>query len=213
VSSRFYCGDAEERARGLEAAERELRAGNLVVIPTDTVYGLAADAFAAYAVDSLRVVKRRGRDLPVPVLVGNAQTLDGLVDILPPAADVLRKAFWPGGLTLIVRHASTLVWDLGDSFGTVGVRMPLHPVAVELLNRTGPLAVSSANISGQPPAATCDEAVAQLGEGVSVYLDGGPAGEPVPSTIIDCTVEPPRLLRAGALSVEELRREVPDLVT
>jgi L-threonylcarbamoyladenylate synthase len=212
VSQRFDCSVALERARGLEAAERALRFGELVVLPTDTVYGLAADAFSASAVDGLLAAKRRGRDMPVPVLVGSTATLDGLVDVLPPAADALRQAFWPGGLTLIVRHAASLVWDLGDAFGTVGVRMPLHPVAVELLSRTGPLAVSSANVSGSPPAATCDEAVHQLDEAVAVYLDGGPAGEPVPSTIIDCTVDPPKLLRAGAIPVEELRTEVPDLI-
>jgi L-threonylcarbamoyladenylate synthase len=209
---RFDCSDAAERARGLEAAERALRFGELVVVPTDTVYGLAADAFSASAVDGLLNAKRRGRDMPVPVLVGAWSTLEGLVDAVTPAVDALRKAFWPGGLTLIVRHAASLVWDLGDTSGTVGVRMPLHPVAVELLTRTGPLAVSSANISGSPPAVSCDEAVDQLGDQVAVYLDGGPAGEPVPSTIIDCTVEPPRLLRAGAIPVEELRREVPELV-
>jgi tRNA threonylcarbamoyl adenosine modification protein (Sua5/YciO/YrdC/YwlC family) len=209
---RFDCSDAAERARGLEAAERALRFGELVVVPTDTVYGLAADAFSASAVDGLLNAKRRGRDMPVPVLVGAWSTLEGLVDAVSPAVDALRKAFWPGGLTLIVRHAASLVWDLGDTSGTVGVRMPLHPVAVELLTRTGPLAVSSANISGSPPAVSCDEAVDQLGDRVAVYLDGGPAGEPVPSTIIDCTVEPPRLLRAGAIPVEELRREVPELV-
>jgi tRNA threonylcarbamoyl adenosine modification protein (Sua5/YciO/YrdC/YwlC family) len=211
MSSRFDCTDAAERARGIESAERALRFGELVVLPTDTVYGLAADAFSASAVDGLLSAKKRGRDMPVPVLVGAWSTLDGLVDTLPPAADALRKAFWPGGLTLVVRHAASLIWDLGDAFGTVAVRMPLHPVAIELLTRTGPLAVSSANTSGSPPAATCDEAVDQLGDLVSVYLDGGPSGEPVPSTIIDCTVDPPRLLRAGAISVEDLRSEVPDL--
>jgi L-threonylcarbamoyladenylate synthase len=211
MTQRFDCTDAAERTRGLEAAERALRFGELVVLPTDTVYGLAADAFSASAVDGLLAAKKRGRDMPVPVLVGAWSTLDGLVDVLPPAADALRKAFWPGGLTLVVRHAASLIWDLGDAFGTVAVRMPLHPVAIDLLTRTGPLAVSSANSSGSPPAATCDEAVDQLGDLVSVYLDGGPSGEPVPSTIIDCTVDPPRLLRAGAISVEDLRSEVPDL--
>src|SRR3954469_10622671 len=197
MTQRFDCTDAAERARGLEAAERALRFGELVVLPTDTVYGLAADAFSASAVDGLLAAKKRGRDMPVPVLVGAWSTLDGLVDVLPPAADALRKAFWPGGLTLVVRHAASLIWDLGDAFGTVAVRMPLHPVAIDLLTRTGPLAVSSANTSGAPrphalrappaplafpsanpsappPAATCDEAVEQLADLVSVYLDGGP---------------------------------------
>jgi tRNA threonylcarbamoyl adenosine modification protein (Sua5/YciO/YrdC/YwlC family) len=211
MSARFDCSDAEQRARGLEAAERALKFGELVVLPTDTVYGLAADAFSASAVDGLLAAKRRGRDMPVPVLVGASSTLYGLVDFLPLAADLLQKAFWPGGLTLVVRHARSLVWDLGDASGTVAVRMPMHPVALELLNRTGPLAVSSANVSGSPPAATYGEAVGQLGDLVRVYLDGGPAGEPVPSTIVDCTVDPPRLLRAGAIPVDDLRAEVPDL--
>jgi len=149
----------------------------------------------------------------VPVLVGSWATLDGLVDALPPEADLLRKAFWPGGLTLVVRHAAALAWDLGDAHGTVAVRMPLHPVAVELLQRTGPMAVSSANVSGSPPATNADEARAQLGEDVAVYLDAGPSGEPVASSIVDCTVHPPRLLRAGAVSTEALRGEVPELVT
>jgi tRNA threonylcarbamoyl adenosine modification protein (Sua5/YciO/YrdC/YwlC family) len=211
MSARFDCADAEQRSRGLEAAERALKFGELVVLPTDTVYGLAADAFSASAVDGLLAAKRRGRDMPVPVLVGAWSTLYGLVDFLPLAADLLQKAFWPGGLTLVVRHARSLVWDLGDASGTVAVRMPMHPVALELLNRTGPLAVSSANVSGSPPAATYGEAVGQLGDSVRVYLDGGPAGEPVPSTIVDCTVHPPKLLRAGAIPVDDLRAEVPDL--
>jgi L-threonylcarbamoyladenylate synthase len=164
MSARFDCTDAEQRSRGLEAAERALKFGELVVLPTDTVYGLAADAFSASAVDGLLAAKRRGRDMPVPVLVGAWSTLDGLVDVLPPAADLLRKAFWPGGLTLVVRHAASLVWDLGDAYGTVAVRMPMHPVALELLGRTGPLAVSSANVSGSPPAATYGEANGQLGD-------------------------------------------------
>jgi tRNA threonylcarbamoyl adenosine modification protein (Sua5/YciO/YrdC/YwlC family) len=211
VSAVFDCSEAAGRERGLAAAERAVKYGELVVLPTDTVYGIGADAFSASAVDGLLAAKRRGRDMPVPVLVGAWSTVEGLVDTLPPAADRLRKAFWPGGLTLVVRHASSLVWDLGDAFGTVAVRMPMDPVALELLGRTGPLAVSSANVSGSPPAVTCEQAREQLGDAVSVYLDGGASGEPVPSTIIDCTVDPPRLLRAGALSVEDLRSEVPDL--
>ncbi len=207
----YDCSDPLRRAAGLTAAERAIAAGDLVVLPTDTVYGIAADAFAPNAVARLLAAKRRGRDMPVPVLIGSWHTLDGLVDHVSPAADALRSAFWPGGLTLVVRHALALAWDLGDAEGTVAVRMPLHPVAIELLQRTGPLAVSSANVSGRPPADDAADAFSQLGDDVSVYLDGGRSDDPLASTIVDCTVEPPRLLRAGAVSLEELRTEVPDL--
>ena len=209
----YDCGDPNTRKAGLAAATRSVQRGEVVVLPTDTVYGNGVDAFTPAAVDALLAAKRRGRDMPVPVLVGSWATLDGLVDALPPEADLLRKAFWPGGLTLVVRHAAALAWDLGDAHGTVAVRMPLHPVAVELLQRTGPMAVSSANVSGSPPATNADEARAQLGEDVAVYLDAGPSGDPVASSIVDCTVHPPRLLRAGAVSTEALRGEVPELVT
>jgi L-threonylcarbamoyladenylate synthase len=211
VSELIYdCSDPVQRAAGLSAAERAVSAGDLIVLPTDTVYGIGADAFSPHAVARLLAAKRRGRDMPVPVLIGSWATLDGLVDHVSAAADALRKAFWPGGLTLIVRHALALAWDLGDAEGTVAVRMPLHPVAVELLQRTGPLAVSSANVSGRAPAADAHEALAQLGDDVSVYLDGGMSADPLPSTIVDCTVEPPRLLRAGAVSLTDLRAEVAD---
>jgi tRNA threonylcarbamoyl adenosine modification protein (Sua5/YciO/YrdC/YwlC family) len=207
----YDCADPERRAAGLKAAERAIAVGDLVVLPTDTVYGIAADAFSPNAVARLLAAKRRGRDMPVPVLIGSWNTLDGLVDHVPPQVDALRKAFWPGGLTLVVRHALSLAWDLGDAEGTVAIRMPLHPVAIELLQRTGPLAVSSANVSGRPPAPDAADALAQLGDDVTVYLDGGPSTDPVPSTIVDCTISPPKLLRPGAVSVSELRSEVPDL--
>jgi L-threonylcarbamoyladenylate synthase len=209
--TRYDCAEPEQRAAGLRAAEAAIRRGELVVVPTDTVYGLAADAFNPPAVDALLAAKGRGRDMPVPVLVGSWDTITGLVDRLPPAADQLLRAFWPGGLTLVVRHAATLAWDLGDAFGTVAVRMPLHPVALELLAATGPLATSSANRSGQPAPGSCREAADQLGDAVAVYLDGGPAADAVASSIVDCTLDPPRLLRVGAVPVEQLREVVPDL--
>jgi tRNA threonylcarbamoyl adenosine modification protein (Sua5/YciO/YrdC/YwlC family) len=209
----YDSSDPIRRAAGLTAAERAIAAGELAVLPTDTVYGIAADAFSPRAVARLLAAKRRGRDMPVPVLVGSWFTLDGLVDHVSPAADALRCAFWPGGLTLVVRHAVSLAWDLGDADGTVAVRMPLHPVAIELLQRTGPLAVSSANVSGRSPAVDAADAFGQFGDDVAVYLDGGPSADPVPSTIVDCTVDPPRLLRAGAISLEELRTEVPEILS
>lgn len=212
MSVTYDCGDPDGRSAGLAAAARAVQRGEVVVLPTDTVYGIGADAFTPAAVDALLAAKRRGRDMPVPVLVGSWTTLDGLVDTLPDTADRLRRAFWPGALTLVVRHAASLAWDLGDAAGTVAVRMPLHPVAVELLARTGPMAVSSANVSGSPPAASAAEAERQLGDDVAVYLDAGQSGEPVASSIVDCTVSPPRLLRTGAVPVDDLRAEVPDLL-
>ena len=205
-------GVASERALGLEQAADAVRRGELVVLPTDTVYGLGADAFSHEAVGGLLAAKGRGRDMPVPVLVGSPRTLDGIATALSPTARELVQAFWPGGLTLVARVQPSLQWDLGDTGGTVAVRMPLHPVAIELLQVTGPMAVSSANVTGRPPATTVDEAIAQLGESVSVYLDGGPCGEPVASTIVDVTGPVPRLLRAGAVSVETLREVAGDLV-
>jgi L-threonylcarbamoyladenylate synthase len=196
---------------GVEAAVYALRRGQLVVIPTDTVYGLAADAFSPEAVSLLLEAKGRSRDMPTPVLVPNVRTLDGLIDDVPPIARELAEAFWPGPLTLVVVHAATLAWDLGETKGTVAIRMPLDKVALSVLEQTGPLAVSSANRSGLPPATDCAEAARQLGTAVEVYLDGGESGEPVPSTILDLTGDKPVILRLGALSLEELQTVIPDL--
>lgn len=204
--------DPAERPRGLERAAAALRRGALVVLPTDTVYGLAADAFRPEAVADLLRAKGRGRDMPVPVLVGSPRGLDGIALAVSRVGRDLVDAFWPGALTLVCRAQPSLQWDLGDAHGTVAVRMPLHPVAIELLRETGPLAVSSANRTGQPPATTCAGAVDQLGEAVAVYLDGGPSGDPVPSTIVDVTGQVPVVLRAGALPVARLREVASDLV-
>jgi len=200
-----------ERPVGIEQATDAVRRGELVVLPTDTVYGLGTDAFSAEAVGDLLEAKGRGRDMPVPVLVGSPRTLDGIATRLGTAARALVEAFWPGGLTLVAHAQPSLQWDLGDTGGTVAVRMPLHPVAIELLQATGPMAVSSANTTGHPPATTADEAVEMLGDAVSVYLDGGRSGEPVPSTIVDVTGDVPKVLRTGALGVELLREVVGDL--
>ncbi len=200
----YDCSDPDSRAAGLTAARTTLKSGRLAVIPTDTVYGLAADAFDSGAVADLLAAKRRGRDMPVPVLVGSWNTIDGLVfSVLQQARDLIR-AFWPGGLSLVVQQAPSLAWDLGDARGTVMLRMPLHPVALELLREVGPLAVSSANVSGQPAATTVQEARDQLGELVGVYLDGGPADHGVPSTIVDLTADSPRILREGAVTAEQV---------
>jgi L-threonylcarbamoyladenylate synthase len=201
VSTVYDCSRPQDRKDGLVAAASAVRAGQLVVIPTDTVYGIGSDAFSLSAVHDLLAAKGRGPDMPVGVLVGSWTTIDGLVLSVPYLARQLIEAFWPGDLSIVLRHAPSLSWDLGSTKGTVMVRMPLHPVALELLRETGPMAVSSANRSGKPPASTIDEARDQLGDSVTVYLDGGPSGDPVPSTIVDLTGEEPVVLREGAVSI------------
>jgi tRNA threonylcarbamoyl adenosine modification protein (Sua5/YciO/YrdC/YwlC family) len=209
MSARYDCADPAQLLEGITQAELALRRGELVVLPTDTVYGIAAEAFDPVAVDGLLKAKGRGRDMPPPVLVGTVRAAMALVMDLADTGKDLIDEFWPGGLTLVCRASPTLVWDLGETKGTVAVRMPLHHVALELLKKTGPLAVSSANVSGQPPATTADEAVAQLGDSVSVYLDAGPCPGDVPSTIVDLTGSVPRLLRRGVISVDRLHDVVP----
>ncbi|GIJ48860.1 putative threonylcarbamoyl-AMP synthase [Virgisporangium aliadipatigenens] len=207
----YDCSKLEERERGITAAVEAVQRGDLIVMPTDTVYGIGADAFKSWAITALQNAKGRDRTQPVPVLVGSRQTVDGLVYGLPAVARDLMEAFWPGGLTIIVEHAASLQWDLGESGGTVGVRMPLHPVALEVLRQTGPMGVSSANKHGQPPALTADQAREQFGYGVSVYLEAGETPDPVASTIIDVTQTRPKLVRAGAIPLEKLREVAPDI--
>jgi len=208
----FNCADPVARRAGLEAGAHAARSGNLVVLPTDTVYGIGADAFNAAAVRALLAAKGRGPDMPVPVLVGSWTTIDGLVMAVPPVARTLIEAFWPGGLSLVVEHAPSLSWDLGDSKGTVMFRMPLHPVALDLLRLVGPMAVSSANRSGSPAATTVDAAQAQLGDDVQVYLDGGDSPIGVASTIVDLTGDIPRVLREGAVPIDRLRAVIGEVL-
>lgn len=198
----YDCSDPDSRVDGLKAAAASVRSGRLVVLPTDTVYGIGADAFDSAAVRALLQAKHRGPDMPVGVLVGSWSTVDGLVLGVPQQARALIEAFWPGDLSIVLPHAPSLNWDLGTTRGTVMLRMPLHPVALELLREVGPMAVSSANVSGKPAAANAQEAKDQLGESVSVYLDGGPSGEVVPSTIVDLTGSAPVMLREGAVSAD-----------
>jgi L-threonylcarbamoyladenylate synthase len=205
MSRRYDCADASERVAGLAEATAAARRGELVVLPTDTVYGVGADAFNPAAVTSLLAAKGRGRSMPPPVLVGTVRAATALVGDLGPYGKDFVDEFWPGALTLVCRATPTLHWDLGDTRGTVAVRMPLHQVALELLQETGPLAVSSANRSGTPSATTAAEAEDQLGESVSIYLDGGPCASPLASTIVDLTGPAPRLLRQGVISIERLR--------
>jgi L-threonylcarbamoyladenylate synthase len=211
VSVTFDCAEPGSRERGIVRATTAVQAGELVVLPTDTVYGLGCDAFSAEAVRALLAAKGRGREMPPPVLVGHARTLDGLAIDVPTQVRNLVEAFWPGALTVICRAQPSLDWDLGDTYGTVAIRMPLHPVALELLEAVGPMAVSSANRTGQPAATSCEQALIQLEEAVSVYLDGGPCDSALPSTIIDGTRDTLCVVRLGALSVARLREVVPDL--
>jgi len=211
MARRYDCTDAIDRKTGLREAASAVRRGELVVLPTDTVYGIGADAFSPDAVGDLLEAKGRGRNMPSPVLVGSPNTLHGLVTDFSELAWELVDAFWPGALTLVAKHQPSLTWDLGDARGTVAVRMPLHPVAIELLKEFGPMAVSSANLTGHPAPQDCDAAQEMLGDSVAVYLDGGPTPDSVPSSIVDVTGKVPVLLRAGALSAEELRKVVPGL--
>lgn len=201
----------QDSTEGVAAAVSAVQRGALAVFATDTVYGVAADAFSPAAVARLLAAKGRGRDMPVPVLVGSEISISGLAEHVTDDARVLVEAFWPGPLTLIVRSAPSLAWDLGETRGTVAVRMPAHPVALSVLAETGPLAVSSANRSGMPAATTTADALRQLGEDVAVYLDSGSVESGVPSTILDLTDARPRLRRLGALTIEQLRTVLPHL--
>jgi L-threonylcarbamoyladenylate synthase len=205
MSEMFDCADEEQRSAGIAAAVTAVLKGELVVLPTDTVYGVGADAFRPAAVQSLLDAKGRGRDMPPPVLVGSVRAASALVEDLGPYGQELIDEFWPGGLTLICRASRSLKWDLGETKGTVAVRMPQDQVALDVLAQTGPMAVSSANLTGQPAATTAESAREQLGDVVEIYLDGGPCETDVASTIVDMTGDMPRLLRVGAVPIGRLR--------
>ncbi|MEO3855241.1 L-threonylcarbamoyladenylate synthase [Acrocarpospora sp. B8E8] len=213
MSRRYVCANPGERASGLIDAVSAVRSGELVVLPTDTVYGIGADAFTPTAVTALLEAKGRGRDMPVPVLVGTVRAANALVEGLGTYGQDLVDSFWPGPLTLVCRVNRSLTWDLGETKGTVALRMPLHGVALDLLKETGPMAVSSANRSGAAPATTAVQAEEQLGESVAVYLDGGPCDDSVPSTILDLTTAVPRVLRQGAIPADKIKAIVGYLAT
>ena len=211
MSPVFDCTDPASRGEGVSAAAEAIFRGECVVLPTDTVYGIAADAFNPTAVAQLLEAKGRGRDMPPPVLIPSRQTVDGLAMSVPSYAGRLMDAFWPGGLTLVFRAQQSLAWDLGDTNGTVGLRMPNDEIALALLESTGPLAVSSANRTGKPSATTVTDAGFMLGHFVDIYLDGGPRGSDAPSTILDCTKADPVVLREGAVSNEQLQKILGDV--
>ena len=204
MSLRFDLSVESQREAGLSEATRTVQRGRLVVLPTDTVYGVGCDAFDEDAVERLLEAKGRGRDMPPPVLVSAKTTLEAIAIDVPAWARTLVDELWPGPLTLVLRQQPSLQWDLGETRGTVAVRMPDHEAALELLSRTGPMAVSSANLSGHPAATTAEEAEVMLGDAVRVILDGGQSPDAVPSTIVDCTGPQGRILRRGAIPVERL---------
>lgn len=196
--------DDEAGGEAVERAALRLRAGDAVVLPTDTVYGIAADAFRPEGCGRIFAIKQRERRFPLPVLLRSPKQLLGLCTAVPEVAERLMAAYWPGPLTLVVPADPNLRWDLGESRGTVAVRMPLDDVMLDVIREVGPLAVTSANRSGRPPATTASEAHEQLGDEVPLYLDGGPRGSLAPSTIVDLTRFEPEVLRAGDLDADEI---------
>jgi len=210
VSYRFDCTDSSGRGRGLARSRTVLESGELVVLPTESAYGVACDAFSTDGLAALRQAKGNPRLLP-PVLIGSARTLDGLATDVRPAARDLAEAFWPGPLTLVCRAQPSLDWQLGGADAAISLRMPLHPVALQLLAATGPLALTGANSAGRPLPTTYEDAHAQLGELVSVYLDAGPLAQRGTSTVVDVRLPVPQVLRIGALGLAQLREVVPEL--
>ena len=194
--------------RALARARDALRAGELVVVPTDTVYGVAADPFAAGATAKIFVLKNRPRSLPLPVLVSRPRQAWALCDSVPPGAAELAAAFWPGALTIVMPQTPDLDWDLGDNVGTIALRMPDQPRTLELIEMTGPLAVTSANLSGEPTPPTVGEVRARLGDPVAIYLDGGRAKEDKGSTIVDLARRRPAIVRQGPIGREQIERAI-----
>ncbi|MDN5821107.1 MAG: threonylcarbamoyl-AMP synthase, partial [Brachybacterium sp.] len=184
-----------------------------IVLPTDTVYGIGADAFTPDAVAALLEAKGRGRDTPPPVLIGDHAVLLALAAEVPDYVEDLTEELWPGALTLILTAQRSLTWDLGETRGTVALRMPDDEIALDLLRRTGPLAVSSANRHGRPAALSVLDAATQLGDAVEIYLDGGQARIGESSTIVDTTVTPAEIVREGAISKERIIEGVGDIFT
>lgn len=212
----YDCTVESQRAEGMAHAKKAIAQKQTIVMPTDTVYGIAADAFSPVAVATLLAAKGRGRSMPPPVLIQRVQTMDGLAVDISEEARKLAEAFWPGGLTLIFHAQPSLDWDLGDSFGTVALRMPDDKLVLDLLTLTGPLAVSSANRTGQPTARTVAKAREQLGEVVEVYLGEGErpldGAEVQPSTIVDATGDRLRVVRPGVITIDQLRGVVPSVL-
>ncbi|MGK0714719.1 L-threonylcarbamoyladenylate synthase [Leucobacter sp. W1153] len=213
----FDCSDSAQLLAAARSARQALGRGQLVVLPTDTVYGVAADAFTPDAVQRLLDAKGRGRQSPPPVLIPNMATLEALSAEIVDPVRALATAFWPGPLTIVLAAQPSLNWDLGETGGTVALRIPDLPLTLELLQETGPLAVSSANSTGEPAARTISEAQDMLGDSVAVYLDAGPVmGDGTASTIIDATALTNdggtlRILRPGGVSRESIAELLPQV--
>lgn len=216
----FDCSVDTDLLTGMRLAKVALQRNQLVVLPTDTVYGIAADAFSPSGVQALLDAKGRTAQSPPPVLIGNIDTLKALADYVPEIALKLAEVFWPGALTMILKAQPALSWELGDTKGTVALRMPDHKIALALLAETGPLAVSSANLTGEPAATTCQQAVEYLEKSVEVFLDAGNSPKGEASTILDLTSITPdnpdgkiRIVRLGALKKAKIKSVVGDLLT
>ncbi len=215
----YDCSVDTDLLTGMRLAKVSLGRHELVVMPTDTVYGIGCDAFSAKGVEALLAAKGRGPQSPPPVLIPNTQTLHALAESVPDVAVRLAETFWPGALTIILRAQPSLNWNLGETRGTVALRMPDHKIALALLEEVGPMAVSSANLTGEPAATTCQQAEAYLGSSVSVYLDGGTSPKGEASTILDLTsiidtydadgglttTGTIKIVRRGALRPEQIR--------
>ena len=189
----------------LQQAAHILRDGGLVAYPTDTVYGLAVDPTNVEAVGKLSEAKNRDPSQPMPHLIANVGILPAVVSEVPDTARDLMRAFWPGGLTIILHKAQNYASAATDD--TIGLRVPDHPVPRALSSLLGgPITGTSANIAGGPEPLSADDVHQALGEAVDLIIDGGPCPGDRPSTVIDCTSEPPRILRTGAVSIEEIER-------
>jgi L-threonylcarbamoyladenylate synthase len=212
VSETYDVTEPKRRETAIDSARSALSRGEPVVLPTDTVYGIGVDAFSPQAVAVLLAAKGRNRTMPPPVLIARAEVMDALATDIPEAARELAATFWPGGLTLILQAQPSLAWDLGETRGTVALRMPADEVALELLGAVGPMAVSSANRTGLPAATTAAAAQEMLAESVAVYLDDGERAQQQASTIVDCTSAAPTVVRHGAIPLYELQAVVPEVV-
>ncbi len=206
---RFDASITTELLEGMRQAKQTIGRAGLIVLPTDTVYGIGCDAFSAFAVNALLEAKGRGRQSPPPVLIPSLDTLRALTDNPPAVAFTLAEKFWPGALTMILRAQPSLSWDLGETRGTVALRMPNNELALALLKEVGPLAVSSANLTGEPAANNVAEAENYFGTKVGVYLDGGASPSTKPSTIVDLTeAGVVKIVRLGVLSQAQIKKAV-----
>lgn len=216
MTLRFDCTDDAERARGVTAAVAAMKRGELVIVPTESVYAVATDGFSARGARAVREAKGQSPATPLPIMIASVTTIPGIAFNPSIAAMDLMHGFWPGALTVLVTPQPSLAWD-HPAGAPLAVRIPLHPLTLEILRATGPLVVTGANAVGGAAALNVDDAISVLGESASVSLDAGPlGGDPtlaLPSSVVDATGEVPVLLREGAISLEQLRSVVPSITT